>query len=245
MLASISVVRGSDQSIKSSTHAYETRRRKLIITDTPSATNESSATVASSADVDKYDFGRHGIESNHQVISGLRGSRFLVFDTSSDANAALSIRDDLDDNSSLFEVDTNARDYDFGRLLERKRKNTAQDRSSNKNEKDKQQQSLRKTSKKEARQKSNLDVDVEYLESFLLSKQKKREKHKEYRKLQGDLNKHTEQVNDSQDAAHEALTRFLESSKDQSYVYTSIPTPSPMANTEEPTEAFDVPTLCE
>lgn len=142
-------------------------------------------------------------------------------------------------------------EYDFGRqhkLLERKRLkgNNLKARKTSKSGSERKQMdkqtASRRSKRTTMRKKSNLDVDVEYLESFLLEKKKKREKRQE--RLQTLTTKSLSEMK-SRLVKDEELERFLKSSEDQSYAYTGIPTPSPIANSHEPTAVDFIPTLCE
>jgi hypothetical protein len=144
----------------------------------------------------------------------------------------------LEATASLLEADTN--NYDFGRfVLHRKRLDGSATSERNKIDgKNAPHQRTRRSKEKNTRKETNLDVDVEYLESFLRSRQKKREKHQIHRNTQAaSTERHVEEKMEPELVVHEEISRFLDSSNDLSYIYTSIPTPSP--------DVFSVPTLCE
>ena len=218
-----------------------------------SRTQRDNANILESSSDSKHEpaasslhFDRQHGTVNSKSISRLRGSQFLVFDTSSsDSVASSKIAEDIGF------LTASAGDYDFGRyVLEREphhentklRSDSSLDRHVDTDYKPRQK--LRRERKKKVKTKSNLDVDIEYLESLLLSKQMKKEKHQRNTKEKKDQKKRHKEDEVSEAVADEALKRFLGSSSDQSYVYTSVPSPSPIANSEEPT-IFDVPTLSE
>jgi hypothetical protein len=192
------------------------------------------------------ELGRHHTNSqNNENEYEIRYGTVLLLDASTE-EADLSPAQDLGAESS-HGMDV---EYDFGRqhkLLERKRlKGNLKARKTSKSGSERKQmdkQTASRTSKRTTmRKKSNLDVDVEYLESFLLEKKKKREKRQE--RLQTLTTKSLSEMN-SRLVKDEELERFLKSSEDHSYAYTGIPTPSPIANSHEPTAVDFIPTLCE
>ena len=176
--------------------------------------------------------------------SRIRRNKFVVFDTSSESYIAE--ENNLDEESSEIDADYV---YDFGRMLKRKRlriKKESPDsnivKSSAERDKKNKQRTPNRARKNHTRKKSNLDVDVEYLESFLLSKQKKRERH--HNKHTSDVKKMPEEAA-LQRVVDDEVKRILESSADQSYAFTNIPTPTPVTTQSKSfVEINPVQTIC-
>lgn len=231
-IAAITSVGAVDQSIESN-DVPRIRGGKSIIHDTADEFKSKSAD-----DIDEQGSTHaHGNGPSHNEHinpqSTIRGRNFVVYDTSKNTLVEPLPEVQLEVTASLSEVDTN--NYDFGRLvLHRKRLDGSVTRELNR-----MTQVTRRTKGKKTKKKSNLDVDIRYLESFLRSKQKKREEHELRRRTQVTSAKRQpeEKRGPEEHVVHKELERLLESSSDLSYVYTSIPTPSP--------EIFSVPTLCE
>lgn len=258
-LAPILTVKGVNEPINNNSHDSTARRVNFVIFDKSSDASDELASMDTFTPQQQvaevasdFDFGRRHRTVNNKHISRLRGSRFLVFDTLSDSDITSEppVRDEDAEHN-----EENAY-YDFGRfVLEQQRfdnnarfvqKNSNHSRSSKRAGTDKRLQTSRRTSKRKVKPKSNLDVDIEYLESLLLLKQKKKEVHAQNRKTREiDQKRKPDEANDSEAVADEALERFLESSNDQSYVYTNVPSPSSIANSAKPTAISDEPTLCE
>ena len=163
-------------------------------------------------------------QSSIHDMSRMHRKKFVVFDTSSES--FINDENELDDESLVMNADYV---YDFGRAIKRKRLRSKVEPLDNNSVKSSAEQDKQITPKRarknHIRKKSNLDVDVEYLESFLLSKQKKRERH--HNKHKSDVKKLIQEAA-LQHVVNEEMKRFLESSADQSYVFTSIPSPSPV-----------------
>ena len=186
------------------------------------------------------------VSSLHEFAYRLRGSNYAVAHTSAKkAKRNILARERKKEPISSQETDSAV--YDFGRRhklqSERFQSNIMVSDKTNttgsSEVKTRNSSKYQTSSRKKRKVKTRLDVDVEFLESFLLSKQNKR--------------KENDSINTSatkQDIFDEDLKRFLESSNDQSYMYSSVPTSIPTtfsyeASTVEPTTSGEVPTLSE
>lgn len=239
LLKRVAAERENNELIQNQNHPYQIRGNKYVIFDTASEVDTQTKDGRETQDMpDTTDSITYGFGSHR-----LRGRKFEVADTSikkSKPNILVVERTRVHNASR----ETDSVEYDFGRRhnLQRKRLQSnmisSETKAPNRSTVDARNSSKHQiSSRKKRRANSKLDVDVKFLESFLISKQKKREK------------KHsTSTIDTKQDTIGEELKRFLESSSDLSYVYSSIPTPSPTAvsyepSSLEPTTIGEVPTL--